>query len=95
MAHKRARWLHTPGRLRGSPTLLCGGHNHKWPTSGPGGCITIAALGVTNASERGTKSEMGHQWAGCLHNARRLRGPQRFRAGDEIRSGPQVGRVAT
>ena len=41
--------------------------NHKWPTSGQGGYITPAALGVPTGSQRGGK----------------------------IRSGPQVGKVAT
>ena len=52
-------------------------------------------LGLPNASERGTKSEVAHKWAGWLHNACRLGGPQRFRGGDKIRGGPQVVRVAT
>ena len=51
--------------------------------------------GVPNASERGTKLAMAHKWAKWLHNPRRHGGPQRFRVGDKISSGPQVGRVAT
>ena len=31
------------------------------------------------------------KWADWLHNPYRLGGPQRFRAGDKISSGPQVG----
>ena len=37
---------------------------------------------------------MAHKWAGWLHTPYRLGGPQRFRAGDKIRNGLQVGRVA-
>ena len=52
-------------------------------------------LGVPNASQRGTGSEVAHKWAEWLHNPCHLGGPQRFRAGDKIRKSPQVGRVAT
>ena len=135
----------------GPPPLQSGGRNQKWPTSGQGGYITPAALGVPTASERGAESEVTHKWARWLHNpcrlgvptaseqgakskvahkwarwlhnpcrlggphrfttgaesevahkwARwlhnpcRLGGPHRFRAGGRIRSGPQVGKVAT
>ena len=37
----------------GSPTLQSGGKNQKWPTSGPGGYITPAALGVPTAHSGG------------------------------------------
>ena len=50
---------------------------------------------VPTASERGTESEVAHKWARWLHNPCRLGDPHRFKAGDKIRSGPQVGKVAT
>ena len=80
---------------RGSPQLQSGGQNHKWPTSGQGGYVTPAALGVPTASERGAESEVAHKWARWLHHPCRLGGPHRFRAGGRIRSGPQLGKVAT
>ena len=43
-------------------------------------------------SERGRKSEVAHKWADWLHNP--CGRPQRFRAGEKIRSGSQVGRLA-
>ena len=95
VAHKWARWLHNPCRLGGSPPLQSGGQNQKWPTSGQGGYITPAASGVPTASERGAESEVAHKWARWLHNPCRLGGPHRFIAGGRIRSGPQVGKVAT
>ena len=52
-------------------------------------------LGDPTASERGAKSEVAHKWARWLHNLCRLGDPHRFRAGGKIRSGPQVGKVAT
>ena len=99
--------------------LHSGGQNQRWPTSGPGGYITLAVWGdprccragdkirsgpqvgrvatqplpsggVPNAAERGTKSELAHKWAQWLHNPCRLGGPQCFRAGDKIRSGPEL-----
>ena len=64
---------------------------HKWA----GWLQTPCRVGVPIASERGTISVLGDKWGGWLHNPGRLRGPQRFRAGDKIRGGPQVGQVAT
>ena len=72
-----------------------GGQNQKWPTSGRIGYITPAVWGVPNALERGTKSEVAHKWADWLHHPCRMGGPQRFRAGNKIRRGPQVGGLAT
>ena len=45
--------------------------------------------------KRGRESEVAYTWAEWLHNACRLGGSDRFRAGDKIRSGPRVGTVAT
>ena len=38
---------------------------------------------------------MAHKWAQWLHNPCRLGDPLCFMAGDKIRSGPQVGLVAS
>ena len=62
---------------------------------GQGGYLTPAASGIPSASERGVESEVAHLWAKWLHNPCRLGGPLRFRAGGRIRSGQQVGKVAT
>ena len=79
----------------GSPPLQSGGQNQRWPTSGQGGYITPAAFGVPTASKQGAELEVAHKWARWPHNPCRLGGPHRFRAGGRIRSGPQVGNVAT
>ena len=50
----------------GSPPLQSGGHNQKWPTSGQGGYITPAALGIPTASKRGARSQVAHKWAAAL-----------------------------
>ena len=89
---KVATW---PLPHRGSPPLQSGGQNQRWPTSGQGGYITPAAWGVPNASERGAKSEVAHKWARWLHNPCRLGGLPALRTGGRIRSGPQMGKVAT
>ena len=49
----------------------------------------------SGASERGAESEVAHKWARWLHDPYRLGSPHRFTAGGRIKSGPQVGNVAT
>ena len=56
----------------------------------PSGYITTAVYGIPYALERGTKSEVAHKWAKWLHNRFHLGDPPCFKAGDKIRSGPQV-----
>ena len=80
---------------RGSPPLQSEGQNQKWPTSGQGGYITPATSGIPTASKRGSKSEVAHKWARWLHHPCHLGDPHRFKARGKIRSGPQVGKVAT
>ena len=57
--------------------------------------MTPAASGVPAASERAVESEVARKWARWVHNPCRLGGPHCLRAGGRIRSGPQVGKVAT
>ena len=85
----------SPLPYRGSPPLQSGGGNQKWPTSGQDGYLTPAVSGIPTASERGVKSEVAHKWAKWLPHPCRIGDPHRFRAGGKIRSGPQVGKVAT
>ena len=91
VAHKWANWLPHPCRI-GIPS---GGQNPKWPTSGQIGYLTPAVSGIPAASERGAKSEVAHKWANWLPHPCRIGDPRRFRAGGKIRSGPQVGKLAT
>ena len=85
----------SPLPYRGSPPLQSGGQNQKWPTSGQIGYLTPAVSGIPAASARGAKSEVAHKWAKWLPHPCRIRDPRRFRAGGKIRSGPQVGKLAT
>ena len=85
----------SPMPPRGSPPLQSGGQNQKWPINGNGGYISPAALGIPTASKRGAKSQVAHKWARWLHHPCHLGDPHRFKARGKIRSGPQVGKVAT
>ena len=85
----------SPLPYRGAPPLQSGGQNQKWPTSGRNGYLTLAVSGSPTASERGAKSEVAHKWANWLPHPCRIGEPHRFRAGGKIRSGPQVGKLAT
>ena len=85
----------SPLPYRGAPLLQSGGQNQKWPTSGQSGYLTPAVSGIPTAAERGAKSEVAHKWANWLPHPCRIGEPHRFRAGGKIRSGPQVGKVAT
>ena len=85
----------SPLPYRGAPPLQSGGQNQKWPTSGQIGYLTPAVSGSPTASERGAKSEVAHKWANWLPHPCRIGEPHRFRAGGKIRSGPQVGKLAT
>ena len=85
----------SPLPYRGSPPLQRGGQNQKWPTSGQSGYLTPAASGIPTAAERGAKSEVAHKWAKWLTHPCCIGDPHRCKAGGKIRSGPQVGKVAT
>ena len=85
----------SPLPYRGSPPLQSGKQNQKWPTSGQIGYLTPTVLGIATASKRGAKSEVAHKWVNWLPHPCRIGDPHLFRAGSKIRSGPQVGKVAT
>ena len=51
--------------------------------------------GCWDQTPQGAKSEVAHKWAKWLPHPCRIGDPHRFRAGGKIRSGPQVGKVAT
>ena len=85
----------SPLPYRGAPPLQSGGQNQKWPKNGQIGYLTPAVSGSPTASERGAKSEVAHKWANWLPNPCRIGEPHRCRAGGKIRSGPQVGKLAT
>ena len=75
----------------GSPPLRSGGQNQRWPASGQGGYMTLAASGIPTASERGAASEVAHKWARWLHKPCRLGGPHRLGAGGQHQRWPTSG----
>ena len=100
VAHKWARSLHNPCRLGGphlftAPLHRAGGENQKWPTSGQGRYITSVAWGIPTSSGPGAESHVAPSGQGGYITPAAWGGPHRFRAGGIIRSGPQVGKVAT
>ena len=92
---QRGEMATSPLPYRGSPPLESGAQNQKWPTTGRNGYLTPAVSGIPTASERGAKSEVAHKWAKWLPHPCRIGDPRRFTAGGRIRSGPQVGEMAT
>ena len=80
---------------RRSLPLQSGRQNQKWAINGQGGYVEPCRFGDPGASKRGAKSEVTHKWASWLHHPCRLGDPHRFKAGGKIRSGPQMGKVAT
>ena len=95
VAHKWANWLHHPWPLRDPHRFIAGGGNQKWPTYGQSGYVSPAVSEIPTASERGGYSEVAHKWAKWLRHSCRLGDPHLCGAGGEVRSGPQVGKVAT
>ena len=64
---------------------------HKWAKWLPHPAVS----GIPTAAERGAKSEVAHKWVKRLPHPCRIGDPHRFRGGGKIKSGPQVGKVAT
>ena len=48
-AHLWAKWLPHPCRLGDPHRLRAGGQNHKWPTCGQNGYVTLAVSGIPTA----------------------------------------------
>ena len=95
VAHLWARWLRNRSRVRDPLRFRAGGRITSGPIVDKVATLPQAASGVSTASERGAESEVAHLWAKWLRNPCRLGGPQHYRAGGRIRSGPLVGKVAT
>ena len=71
VSHKSGHYLHHPGRGRGSITPPSVGQTNKGPINGLIGYITLAFLGVPNAPERRSKSELANKLGNWLHHPRR------------------------
>ena len=93
VAHQWARWLHHPCH-RGVPTASeRGGRIKSGPQVGKVATSPLPSRGSPPLQSGGTESELAHTW--WLHHPCRLGVPTASERGDRIRSGPQVGKVAT
>ena len=95
VAHKWARWLHHPCRLRDPHRFRAGGKIRTGPYMGKVATSPLPPWGSPPLQSGGAKSEVAHRWARWLHHPCRLGDPHRFKAGGKIRTGPYMGKVAT
>ena len=95
LAHKWARWLHYPCHL-GVPTASERGDRIRiGPQVGKVATSPLPSGGSPPLQSGGADSEVAHKLASWLHHPCRLGVPTASERGDRIRSGPQVGKVAT
>ena len=86
----------SPLPSRGSPPLQSAGQKiRSGPQVGKVATSPLPSRGSPPLQSGGRKSEVAHLWAMWLRHPCRLGDPHRCRAGGKIRSGPQVGKVAT
>ena len=90
VAHKWAKWLPHPCRIGDPHRFRAGGKITSGPQRAP-----RPYRGSPPLQSGGAKSEVAHKWAKWLPHPCRIGDPHRFTAGGKIRSGPQVGKVAT
>ena len=82
--------------VSGRPTATrAGGKIRSGPQVGKLATSPLPYRGAPPPPERGAKSEVAHKWANWLPHPCRIREPHRCRAGGKIRSGPQLGKLAT
>ena len=92
MAHKWVDWLHKPCHLEGPQCFEEGDTISSGPPVRRSATLPLLSRGISDTPERGTKTTMAHKWADWLHHPGRSGwGPERFRVGDKISAGPQVG----
>ena len=95
MGHKWARWLHYPCHL-GVPTASERGDRIRvGPQVGKVATSPLPSGGSPPLQSGGAESEVANKLARWLHHPCRLGVPTASERGDRIRSGPQVGKVAT
>ena len=95
VAHKRANWLPHPCRIGDPHRFRAGGKVRSGPQVGEMATSPLPYRGSPPLQSGGIKSEVAHKWAKWLPHLRRIGYPHRFRAGGKIRSGPQLGKLAT
>ena len=95
VAHKWARWLHHPYRLGDPHGCSLGGKIRGGPYMGKVATSPVPPRGSPPLQSGRAKSEVAHTWARWLHHPYRLGDSHGFKAGGKIRSGPQMGNMAT
>ena len=95
LGHQWADWQHHPCRMGGPQRFIKSNKIRGGPQVCGLATSRLAAWGVPNILEPGRKLKVAHKWADWLNHPCRMGGPQHFRAGDKIRSGPQMGGLAT
>ena len=77
--------------MGGPHRIRAGDQNQKWPTSGQGGYITLAASGVPTASERGDRIRIGPQVGKVATSPLPPRGSPPRHSGGQIQKWPTSG----
>ena len=95
-AHLWAKWLRHPCRLGDPHRCRAEGKITSGPLMGKVGTSPLPSRGSPPLqSGGGGGSEVAHLWAKWLRHPCRLGDPHRCRARGKIRTGPQVGKMAT
>ena len=95
VAHKWAKWLPHPCRIGDPHRFRAGGKIRNGPQVGEMATSPLPYRGSPPLKSGGIKSEVAHNWAKWLPHPCCIGDPHRCRAGGKIRSGPQVGEMAT
>ena len=90
-----AKWLLHPCRLGNPHHCGAGGGIRSGPLVGKVATSPLPLGDPHDCTTGGWESEVAHLWAKSLRHPCRPGDPHHYRAGGEIRSGPQVGKVAT
>ena len=79
----------SPLPFGGFATLQSGEENQQWPRNEQIGDLILTVSGFANALKWARTPKVADKWAHWLHNPCRLGGgPQPFKVGDKIKSGP-------
>ena len=88
-----AEWLHHPCRLGGPQRSRAGDKIRSGPMCGRIGYITPTVWVSPSLPIGGQNQKSAHVWVDWRRHPFRWGGPQRFKAGDEIKTRPICGRI--
>ena len=95
VGNKWAVWLHNPCRLRVNQRVTTGDRTKRGPQVGHVATQPLLHGGSPMLQSGGQNRKLSTSGARWLHNPHRQGGTQHFTARDRIRSGQQLGHVAT